>query len=305
MLGYIKASPAKLDADSFSQYQGIYCSLCKQLGRRYGFLARMTLSYDFTFLATLRMALWQKDCSFSPCHCSFSPFCKRLACSDTETLANTADTAVLLTYYKLKDNIADSHGIKQIAYRFLLIFARRWQRKAATHLPKTDAHIALYMQKQAELEANATASVDAAADPFACFLAALISPIRSMDDPLYRFGYCLGRWIYLTDAIDDLPQDLKKGNYNPYVLSRGLTADTPPQTVRGTKQQAIFALNACLAECKAAYDTLTVYRFDPLLRNILYDGMPSVQQDLPLTKKERRYAAKQLRKAFRNKKKEA
>ncbi len=305
MLGYIKASPASLDADSFSQYQGIYCSLCKQLGKRYGFLARMTLSYDFTFLAMLRMALQKKECSFSACHCSFSPFCKRLACSDIETLATTADTAVLLTYYKLQDNVTDSRGVKQLVYRFLLAFARRWQRKAALHLPKTDAHIAAYIQKQAETETAKVASVDAAADPFACFLGALIAPMGSIEDPLYRFGYCLGRWIYLTDAIDDLYKDVTSGNYNPYALSHELTTDTPPETVRETQQQGIFALNACLAECKASYDTLTIYRFDPLLRNILYQGMPSVQQDLPLSKKERRRAAKQQRKSFRNVKKEA
>lgn len=305
MLGYVKALPATLDADAFSRYQGVYCSLCKQLGRRYGFLARMTLSYDFTFLAVFRMALAQQECSFTPCHCSFSPFCKRLACSDTETLAQTADTAILLTYYKLKDNVSDSRGIKRLLYRLLLTVARRWQRKAARYQPETDAHIAAYMQKQAALEAEHTASVDAAADPFACFLASLLAPTAAVDDPLYRFGYCLGRWIYLTDAIDDLPSDIKHENYNPFALSRGLTADTPTEAIREIQTQGLFTLNACLAECKAAYDTLTIHRFDSLLRNILYDGMPTIQRDLPLTKRERRRAAKQQRKRSKTIEKEA
>ena len=34
---------------------------------------------------------------------------------------------------------------------------------------------------------------------------------------LERFGYLLGRYIYLCDALDDLEDDIKKGNYNPFI----------------------------------------------------------------------------------------
>ena len=43
-------------------------------------------------------------------------------------------------------------------------------------------------------------------------------------------------------------------------------------------------LNACLAECISAYNLLEIKRFDGLIRNILEQGMPSVQEHV-LSKK--------------------
>ena len=57
MFGYVKTFQPELKMGEFEQYRGVYCSLCKQLGKSYGFWSRMTLSYDFTFLALFHMAL--------------------------------------------------------------------------------------------------------------------------------------------------------------------------------------------------------------------------------------------------------
>ena len=94
---------------------------------------------------------------------------------------------------------------------------------------------------------------------------------------LERFGYCLGRWIYLIDAADDLEDDLKSGNYNAFVLSKRL----PPGefgALKETRAYAAATLNASLAECIAAYNLLDIRRFDGILRNILELGMPNVQK---------------------------
>ena len=60
MFGYVRAYKPEMTFGDFEIYQGVYCSLCKRLGKRYGPLARMTLSYDFTFLALFRMAAADK-----------------------------------------------------------------------------------------------------------------------------------------------------------------------------------------------------------------------------------------------------
>ena len=57
MFGYIKTCTPQLRLCEWEAYRGIYCGLCRTLGRRFGPLARLTLSYDFTFYATLEMAL--------------------------------------------------------------------------------------------------------------------------------------------------------------------------------------------------------------------------------------------------------
>ena len=53
MFGYIKTCTPQLRLCEWEAYRGIYCGLCRTLGRRFGPLARLTLSYDFTFYATL------------------------------------------------------------------------------------------------------------------------------------------------------------------------------------------------------------------------------------------------------------
>ena len=44
MFGYVRVYQPELKMGEFEQYRGVYCSLCKSLGKRYGFFARMTLS---------------------------------------------------------------------------------------------------------------------------------------------------------------------------------------------------------------------------------------------------------------------
>jgi hypothetical protein len=83
--------------------------------------------------------------------------------------------------------------------------------------------------------------------------------------------------VYLTDAVDDLAEDLEKGRYNPYRLARSLTSGDADALAK-TRTYAGESLNACLAECIAAYNLLTIRRFDGILRNILEQGMPHMQK---------------------------
>ena len=67
----------------YEQYRGIYCTLCRRLGRRYGLHARMTLSYDLTFLALLQTALSPQFSGFRPGRCSFNTAKRCPRCIDT------------------------------------------------------------------------------------------------------------------------------------------------------------------------------------------------------------------------------
>lgn len=280
MFGYVRIYKPDLKVAEYEYYQGIYCSLCKQLGKRYGLLARMTLSYDFTFLALLRMALDDRCTGFQKGRCAFNPLKKRTCCRDNDHIPFAADAATLLVYYKIKDNLADEGFWKSLPSRFLLPFASHVWKKALKRQPELDEMIRACMEKQAGLERAGTASIDAAAEPTAQMLSGLAA-LSARDDKerrvLERFGYCLGRWIYLADAVDDLAEDLEKGSYNPYILSRGLTRDRPEE-LEETRRYSLFTLNACLAECLAAYNLLAVRRFDGILRNVLEQGMPAVQR---------------------------
>ena len=274
MFGYVRLFKPTITMGEYEQYKGIYCTLCKRLGKHYGLLSRFTLSYDMTFLALLEMALAEEGPDFCPGRCSFNPTKKCLKARYTAPIDRAADTGTILTYYKLKDTLADEGFGKRLGALCLLPLAALARNKAKKRQPDIDQAVAAMMASQTALEAEYTASIDRAAEPFALLLQHLAGSIATEEIQrriLERFGYCLGRWVYLTDAVDDLAEDVKKGRYNPYALSRGITT---PEQVAETRQYATETLNACLAECIAAYNLLKIRRFDGILRNILEQGMP-------------------------------
>lgn len=269
MFGYVRVYQPELKMQEWEQYRGVYCSLCRTLGKRYGLPTRFLLNYDFTLLALFQMALSPDCAGFSEGRCSFNPTKKCLRCHADEPLRFAADAAVLLTYYKLRDNVADSGFFRRLAMRPLLWAVAPMKRRAARLRPELAEHMAAYYAAQQAVEQDPAASVDAAAAPTATLMAALTaagetdSAARATRE---RFGYCLGRWIYLIDAADDWEEDRRKGGFNPFRPTEEGTA--PREYMRET-------LNACLAECLTSWHLLDRYHFDSILQNILQLGMPA------------------------------
>ncbi len=275
MFGYVKVFVPEMKVREHELYKAVYCSLCRTLGKRYGFAARMTLSYDFTFLALFLMALRDEDITFCQGRCPIHPFKKRMLCDDQHnaSLGYAADVAMMLVYHKLEDTICDERFAKRLgAYALRLLYTRDY-RRAAARRPLEAQAAKRYMTAQQEAESNPHIRVDAAADPTAMFLSTLAEsnlPQEVDADAVARFAYCLGRFIYLADAADDLEEDHKNGSFNPYLMDRG------NESIDSLRQYATESLHACVAVCAEVYETLPIKRFDGVLRNVIYHGMPSV-----------------------------
>ena len=124
MFGYIKPFRPELKIREAEDYKAVYCGLCKELGRSYGIFARMTLSYDFAFMAMLFMSLDKNSCpSFEKCSCIAHPFKKQCRCLGNRAISLSARAAMILTYYKLKDDLSDKGFFKKIAAAVLFPFA--------------------------------------------------------------------------------------------------------------------------------------------------------------------------------------
>lgn len=279
MFGYIKPYQPELKIGEFEQYRGLYCSLCRRLGKRYGPSAQMTLSYDMTFLLVFYLALSDDCVGFHKGRCPYNPLKKRMCCCDTPLLDRCADASVLLVYYKTLDTIADDSFFKRLLARLALIPAKRHRRKAKAYEPEMDAAVAAYITEQTAVEKAKSPSSDEAAEPTAkllSFLCASVAHDEEEREVLRRFGYCLGRWIYLMDAADDLEKDRKSGNYNPFL--EGHRDEKPEELLAACRERARLSLNVSVAECQAAYDRLTIRRFDGIVRNILEMGLAQVQR---------------------------
>lgn len=226
MFGYVLPALGELPEEEKLRFRSVYCGLCHTLGRRYGIASRFILNYDFTFLAMLLSDGQEPSCQ--ACRCVASPCKKRSVLERTPALELAADESVILTWWQLRDGVADHGFFKGLKYRLLSLLLRRAYRKAKKLRPEFDRSTREQLQILSDLEREHCSSMDRAADAFAVLLSGAAGevPEEERRRVLREMLYHLGRWIYLIDAADDLKRDFQDGSYNPLIYRYGLTEGT-------------------------------------------------------------------------------
>ena len=270
LFGYIRIAKPELKVKEYEMYKAVYCSLCRSLGKYYGFFSRFTLSYDFTFLALLNLSLQEGCDAIERKRCVCNPLKKCNYCKSTDSLLMPSAAAMIMLYYKLRDNIADEKGVKKLGYLLLMPLYSGAHKKAARLYPQVEEIVSSFISEQSALEKEGCTEIDRAADPTAKALAELLK--LCSNDPLQqrvleRMGYCLGRYIYIIDAACDLPDDIKKGSYN--VLKNGLVGEPAEYA----KKRAIPQLYFCSNEAGKAFELLDIKKYKTILGNIIYLGL--------------------------------
>ncbi len=266
MFGYIKISKGELKIKEYELYKGVYCSLCKVLGKNYGLISRFTLNYDFTFLTLLNMSLKDGCDKFTQKGCTFNPFKKCQFCNNTEAFQMPSAAAMIMSYYKLLDNIEDEKGIKKIGFCLLKPFLKSANNKAKAKYPHIEEVVSGYIFKQSQLENQNCKEIDRVCDPTAEALSKILmlcSEDSSQKRVLERLGYCLGRYIYLLDAFCDLEEDIKKGRYN-------VLKNKPKEEVKEYIKSQIYF---CINESIKAFELLDIKKYKSVLGNIIYLGL--------------------------------
>jgi len=270
VFGYVRIAKPELRVKEYETYKAVYCSLCRALGKHYGFLSRLTLSYDFTFLSLLSMALQDGCDGFERKRCAFNPLKKCNYCKNADALKMPSAAAMIMLYYKLKDNISDEKGIKKIGYYFALPFFAHAHKKAAKEYPNIEKIVADYISDQARLEKEGCTQLDPIADPTAKALSKILmlcSEDEMQKRVLERLGYCIGRYIYILDAACDLKDDIKNNSYN--VLKNGLCGDAEQYA----RDRAVPQLYFCVNEAGKAFELLDIKKYKTILGNIIYLGL--------------------------------
>lgn len=279
MFGYIKTYKPEMKICEYDGYKAVYCTLCKQLRKDYGVLARFTLNFDYTFLAMIRIAAKKTKAGLVKGRCPYKPFskCNNICCED-DSLSFAAAVAMIMLYYKLKDTCHDEGFFKKAVARVCLIFASRWKKRAVKRYPAIEGIIADFCDEQQRLEGSDTMGLDPFAHPTAQALAQLFSyDIEDETTALYlsRIGYNVGKWVYLMDALDDFENDRKKGRFNPFLRRLGDTVSVDDMVEFASAQ-----LNVCMDEACRAFDALALQTFQPIIKNILFLGLENVQNEI-------------------------
>ena len=157
MFGYVRPFKPYMRMFEYDIYKAVYCGLCKDMGRRYGFVTRFTLSYDFAFLSLMDLSVRGVKLDAEKQRCIAHPLKKTMCAKCTCDLKYTSSAAVILTYHKLRDDIADK-GLKgKLAAFALLPFFKKPYKKAARLYPDLAPAVENAMELQNKIEREKTA----------------------------------------------------------------------------------------------------------------------------------------------------
>lgn len=286
MFGYVKPFIPELKVYENEIYKAIYCGLCKQMGRSYNQLSRLTLSYDIVFLILFALGISNENVEFKKEKCIIHPLKKNLCLQSCKALENAADISLIFSYFKFMDNIEDEKFFKKFVSRIGLVSFKRMYEKAKAKRADIASVVEKLMHSQAEVEKNTNCSLDQACDPMATCLGLIVQTFSDdlkTQKILYRIGYMVGRYIYIMDALDDLNKDCKTGCFNPFLnkyRSNGLTQifkidDSIKQEIF---QNALWALNFSVAQLAQAFELLEFGNYKSIVKNIIYFGLKSVEK---------------------------
>lgn len=261
MFGYIVVNKPELKIKDFDIYQSFYCGLCSSLHHTYGRIGQVSLNFDMTFLNIVLSGLYEPMEDIKKERCIMHPLHKHTRrCNETSGYA--ADMTVLLTYLKCDDDVNDEHKTQSYVMKQLL---KRAFKMVENRYPKKVEAIISALRKNEELEQNASTDLDRLASLTGIMMGEICSYREDeWQSTLYRMGDYLGRFIYLIDAYDDLEDDKKKGEFNPF-----LTYEHKSDFDDWVKE----ILELMMAQCCDAFERLPILTYTDILRNILYSGV--------------------------------
>ena len=281
MFGYVRILDGELKVSEYKLYKGVYCALCKAMKRYAGAESTLMLSYDLVFLAILKAQTEESGFKIRLGRCGLHPFKKRPVAEENAALRFSAGASVVLTYYKLLDDLNDKNGGKRFIKKIALTRTKKqlkrvYKRLPEYNFPELSEKIQVHLSELSHLEEGRSDSPDACASVFGNILSELFS--HGEEDEKNRetasaLGYSLGRIIYLIDAMDDFYDDAKSGSFNP-LISAGFS-ELPED----------FLLASLYTETENALKVLknAAFKYRDLfniLFNVLSLGIPNVVNEI-------------------------
>lgn len=260
MFGYVTADRTRLTQDQLYRYQACYCGLCSCIGAQYGNVPRLALNYDMAFLVLLQASLYEPEETTVLRRCAAHPLHPRTRMTSDAT-SYAAAMNMALAYHKCLDDWNDDRKLSALALSGVL---RRSAEQVKDLYPRQWQAITTCMQTLKQLEQDNCQEPDDGANAFGTLMAELFVWKEDRWSGLLRqMGAALGRFIYLTDAVLDLPDDIRRDRYNP--LSSRYQEDCI--------EAYLPVLKLLLGECTEAFERLPLLQDLDLLRNILYSGV--------------------------------
>ena len=277
MFGYVKPQPEELLVKEYELYKAIYCGLCRNGGKNVSRLSRLFLSYDFTALAALRLAVEKASPCVAKRRCPFTLKKKNCLCCDS-VFTYTAAAFACLAYCKAEDDVRDERGLKRLGRRIVFPLFKRMNKKSALLYPELYGKVKVHLDALAQLEKDGKShTLDTYADSSAQALGEIASfGLEGNERAIcYEAGYHIGRYIYIIDAVDDLKADYEKGRFNPLIKHYGGYEEALLHT-----EDISLTLRASGVRFSAAVGLAEPSVYTDILQNIARYGMENTVSDI-------------------------
>ncbi len=262
MFGYIITNQKALPEERQRRFKALYCGLCHTLRHRHGIVGSATLSYDLTFLAMLLNALYEPEEQHGRERCLAHP-AKAHDFALSPVMDYVADMNVALAYHKCQDNWIDDKDLLSAGEGALL---RKAYRRVEAEYPGRCEAIEAWLEEIHALENANALRIDPPVNATGRLLGELfVYPGETTwAGELRAIGDGLGRFVYFMDAYDDLPQDTKKGRFNPL---------KPLKERPDYEELCKSAMMMMVADATDAFEHLPIVLDADIIRNVLYSGI--------------------------------
>lgn len=263
MFGYVTINKPELKIKDYNRYHAYYCGLCHELKNKYGFLGQMTLTYDMTFLVLMLTSLYEPTDEMSEHHCVVHPV-KKHPMLENELTEYAADMNIILAYHNLRDDWQDEKKLKAFVGSAAL---KKKYNKIRQKYPRQCSVIRQSLDQLTQYELSNEKSLDLVSGCFGTLMGELFLFKEDVwKEKLRRFGFFLGKFIYLLDAYLDLDEDLLIGSYNPL---KWIKENKNINYEEFCKEM----LTMMIAEASTEFEQLPCVQDIDILRNILYGGV--------------------------------
>lgn len=261
MFGYVVMNKPEIKFKDFDMYRSFYCGLCRELKERYGLSGQITLTYDMIFVILLLSGLYEPPTKKGSTRCIVHPV-RRQPVRKNAITEYAADMNIFLTYYKCKDDWNDERSIPGFVFGKLL---EGEEKKSEKIWSKKVQMIVSCLDELSALEKENATDIDRVSGCFGRIMAEIFAYREDVWEPtLRRMGFYFGKFIYLLDAYDDVEEDVKKGNYNPF---------SKDYIIKGFDDRVKNMLMMMMAETCREFEKLPIIKYTDILRNILYSGV--------------------------------
>jgi len=248
-----------LSEENKKEYRAQYCGMCHSLGKRYGIISKMSLNFDMTFLSMVLQETYGEKVKVNEAKC-LPHMIKKHRYVLSEYTDYATDMNIIMCCGKFRDDIVDDNSTS--AKINAMLFKKAEKKVSALHKEKYGKFCEC-LKVLSELEKQGETNPDIPASVFGEMMGEMFS-VGEKAEQLYKFGYELGRFVYIMDACCDLKYDLKHEKYNPMV--------------RTPHENFVRILEVIMSECIKHANALGIME-NKIIYSILYSGIWSKMGD--------------------------